>query len=318
VLLGFRPLLKYSSRLIPQSSSSHLRDQCLQFKSHLQFHITSSHRIPFPNTAVTMTNADNNTQKEKKSYHTKATGLALLTVKKHTKDHALKLYGGCFCPFVQRVWISLEAKQLPYQYIELDPYKKPDWYLKLNPRGLIPTLQHDDWCCGESTVLMEYLEDLGQGQSLFPPDPKQKALCRLWSDHINRNIIPGFYHYLQAQESEKQAEKAKEFKEQINKLVEAADKEGPFFLGKELGFVDVQFAPWIIRLNRVLKPYRGWPEPEPNSRFAKWVEAIESNEHVKATTSTDELYLDSYERYAENRPNTSQVADAVNSGRGLP
>lgn len=64
----------------------------------------------------------------------------------------------CFnSPFVQRVWISLEAKKLNYQYIELDPYKKPDWYLKLNPRGLIPTLQHDDWCCGESTVLMEYV-----------------------------------------------------------------------------------------------------------------------------------------------------------------
>jgi glutathione S-transferase len=64
-------------------------------------------------------------------------------------------------PFVQRVWISLEAKQLSYQYIELDPYKKPDWYLKLNPRGLIPTLQHDDWCCGESTVLMEYVSFFG-------------------------------------------------------------------------------------------------------------------------------------------------------------
>ena len=37
-----------------------------------------------------------------------------------------------------------------------------------------------------------------------------------------------------------------------------------------------------------------------------------------ATTSSDELYLDSYERYAENRPDTSQVARAVNEGRGLP
>jgi len=165
---------------------------------------------------------------------------------------------------------------------------------------------------------MEYLEDLGQGQPLLPSDPKQRAHCRLWSDHINRHIIPAFYHYIQAQEPQQQAEKATEFKNQINKLVEAGDKEGPFFLGKQFGFVDVQIAPWIIRLNRVLKPYRGWPDAEPNSRFGKWVQAIEENEHVKATTSTDELYLDSYERYAENRPNTSQVADAVNSGRGLP
>ncbi|TID21762.1 SAICAR synthase-like protein [Venturia nashicola] len=255
---------------------------------------------------------------EKKSYHTKATGAALATVKKHSKEQNLKLYGGCFCPFVQRVWISLEAKELHYQYIELDPYKKPDWYLKLNPRGLIPTLQHDGWCCGESTVLMEYLEDLNMGQPLFPSDPKQKAHCRLWTDHINRHIIPAFYHYIQAQTADLQTEKAQEFKAQINKLVEAADEEGPFFLGSTLGFVDVQFAPWVIRLNKVLKPYRGWPDPEPGSRFGKWVKAIEDDEFVKATTSTDELYLDSYERYAENRPGTSQVADAVNSGKGLP
>ncbi|KAE9981170.1 hypothetical protein EG328_011846 [Venturia inaequalis] len=236
---------------------------------------------------------------EKKSYHTKATGAALATVKKHSKEHSLKLYGGCFCPFVQRVWISLEAKKLNYQYIELDPYKKPDWYLKLNPRGLIPTLQHDDWCCGESTVLMEYLEDLNMGQPLFPSDPRQKAHCRLWTDHINRHIIPAFYHYIQAQTPDLQTEKAQEFKAQINKLVEAADQEGPFFLGPSLGFVDVQFAPWVIRLNKVLKPYRGWPDPEPGSRFGKWVKAIEDDECVRATTSTDELYLDSYERYAD-------------------
>lgn len=91
---------------------------------------------------------------------------------------------------------------------------------------------------------------------------------------------------------------AEEFKNEIAKLVDAADTTGPFFTGSELSFVDVQIAPWVIRLNRVLKPYRGWPDPEPGSRWAEWVEAIEKNEHVQATTSTDELYLDSYERYA--------------------
>lgn len=65
-----------------------------------------------------------------------------------------------------------------------------------------------------------------------------------------------------------------------------------------MSLVDVQIAPWIIRLGRVLTPYRGWPDPEPGSRWAAWVDAIEADEHVKATTSSDELYLDSYKRYA--------------------
>ena len=51
-------------------------------------------------------------------------------------------------------------------------------------------------------------------------------------------------------------------------------------------------------MRRVLAPYRGWPDPEPGSRWASLVDAVEGHESVKATTSTDELYLDSYERYA--------------------
>lgn len=60
-------------------------------------------------------------------------------------------------PFVQRVWIAMEAKGLQYQYIEVDPYKKPQTLLDVNPRGLVPAIRHGDWGCGESTVLMEYV-----------------------------------------------------------------------------------------------------------------------------------------------------------------
>jgi glutathione S-transferase len=107
-------------------------------------------------------------------------------------------------------------------------------------------------------------------------------------------------------------------KEHISTLVSAADPTGPFFLGKEMTFVDVQMAPWVIRLKLVLGPYRGWPEPENGTRWEKWVSAIEGESSVKATTSDKQLYYDSYERYAENRKDTSQLANAINSGRSLP
>ena len=92
-----------------------------------------------------------------KNYHTKATGQAAETVTNHTTDQDLKLYGSCFCPFVQRVWIALEAKGIPYQYIEVDPYKKPPSLLEVNPRGLVPALRHGEWGSYESTVLLEYV-----------------------------------------------------------------------------------------------------------------------------------------------------------------
>ena len=61
---------------------------------------------------------------------------------------------------MQRVWIALELKQpqLRYQYIEVDPYRKPPDLLAVNPRGLVPALRHGPaWACHESSVLMEYV-----------------------------------------------------------------------------------------------------------------------------------------------------------------
>ncbi len=165
---------------------------------------------------------------------------------------------------------------------------------------------------------MEYLEDLQTGEPLLPSSPQSRATTRLWSDHINRHLIPSFYALLQAQDLSAQTTHAQSLRTHLQHLISAADPTGPFFLGPRLSFVDIQLAPWALRFRRVLGPYRRWPEPEEGSRWAKWMGALEAESSVRATTSGDELYLDSYERYAENRPGTSQVADAVNEGRGLP
>lgn len=51
----------------------------------------------------------------------------------------------------------MEIKGLTYQYVEVDPYKKPEALMEVNPRGLVPALRDGDWSCHESTVLMEYV-----------------------------------------------------------------------------------------------------------------------------------------------------------------
>ncbi|PMD17583.1 hypothetical protein NA56DRAFT_648653 [Hyaloscypha hepaticicola] len=263
---------------------------------------------------------DKEEKKTQKTYHKKATGNALATVRKHSKEGDLKLFGSCFCPFVQRTWIALEYKHLPYQYIEVDPYKKPQNLMEVNPRGLVPAIRHGEFACGESTVLIEYIDECNGLYPILPPltDPQRRAFCRMWAEHINKKIVPLFYQLLQAQEFPKQAEYTKKLQDAISEIVEVSDPEGPFFLGHFMSFVDIHFAPWMIRLPRVMKHYRGWQDPDPGSRWGRWMHAIENNEHVKATTSTEDLYIDSYERYAQNRPNTSQLADAINGGYPLP
>lgn len=50
-----------------------------------------------------------------KSYHLQCTGDALHTVDVHSAPADVTLFGGCFCPFVQRVWAALEYTSMGYQ-----------------------------------------------------------------------------------------------------------------------------------------------------------------------------------------------------------
>ncbi|TFK43958.1 thioredoxin-like protein [Crucibulum laeve] len=284
-----------------------------------------------------------------REYHTQCTGAALDTVREHEKDNEITLFGSCFCPFVQRVWAAFEALGIDYKVYEVDPYKKPKELLEVSPKGLVPGLRFNNYspprALNESTVILEYLEDLAATKtkrSLLPPitDPYARALIRLQADHVNRSLVPAFYRYLQAQEDDKQIEAGKEFHASLEALVgllERAEKEvlggggvsgegekkalarglGLWVDQGDIGLVDVMAGPWLFRAKHVLTHYRGFELPQ-GKRFNEWLGRLFAHPAFAKTCSTEQLYLDSYERYAFNRPNTSQVANAINSGRALP
>lgn len=176
---------------------------------------------------------------------------------------------------------------------------------------------------------LEYIdENYGggkEGKSLLPPlsDAYDRAVYRLAVDKVNRTLIPSFYRYLQAQEVEAQLEGAKEFTSNLADFVHSMPGSSGFWNGQGLSIVDCTVAPWLYRATNVLRHFRGFEpkellEPELFERWESWSSSVFEHEAFKATTSTDDLYLDSYVRYSQNRPMTSQVADAINKGRGLP
>lgn len=95
---------------------------------------------------------------------------------------------GWFCPFNQRVWIALEAKGILYQLKEVNPYKKEADFLKLNPKGLVPTLAHKGTPLYESIVLLEFLDDVYPDKPIFPTDPVEKAQARIVIDLIAKKV----------------------------------------------------------------------------------------------------------------------------------
>src|SRR5580692_6761160 len=82
----------------------------------------------------------------------------------------------------QRVRFVLNAKKIPFGEIKLDllagDQLKPD-YLALNPNGVVPTLDHDGAIVIDSSVIIEYLDEIAPAPANFTPrDPVLRARMR--------------------------------------------------------------------------------------------------------------------------------------------
>ncbi|KAK3336089.1 glutathione S-transferase [Cercophora scortea] len=271
----------------------------------------------------------------------KPTGAAAELAESHSTEHPLKLYGGWFCPFVQRAWIVLAEKHIPHQYVEINPYRKDPEFLALNPRGLVPTLAVPTDAKGkhpkplyESAVICEFLDEAYAdetkfGPRLLPNDVYERARCRLWIDHIASRIVPAFYRFIQhtPDKSYTIEDVRSEFHGHLKTLAKEMDTSGPWFLGDRFSLVDIMLAPWAKRLFLIdhYKPggvgitvagQRGDDE-EVWSRWQQWFDAITERETVKQTWSNDEQYIDAYKRYADDTT-SSEVGKATRQGKKLP
>ncbi len=105
----------------------------------------------------------------------------------------LELYHFDRSTAAQKVRLALAEKGLKWKgrYIETGFDKRDQHdpeYLKLNPRGVVPTLLHDGNVIRESNVILEYLEDAFPDHPLRPEDPVKRAEMRLWTRKIDDGV----------------------------------------------------------------------------------------------------------------------------------
>lgn len=101
-------------------------------------------------------------------------------------------YGNSVC--AQKVRVTLCEKGLEWESRNVDLFRAEQYdpeYLKLNPKGLVPTLVHDGVPIIESTLICEYLEDAFPIPPLVPEDPLERAQMRLWSKAVDEGLHEG-------------------------------------------------------------------------------------------------------------------------------
>jgi glutathione S-transferase len=150
------------------------------------------------------------------------------------------LYTAERCPYAARARITLAEKGIAYDAVEIDLGDRPAWLYEKNPLGKVPVYEEDEGLVlPESEVIMEYLEERYPEPALWPSDPAERALARLWLQRFDDRLGDAYY-----------AARRGEGGEQLDAKLAGLDRalEGqPWLTGLEYGLADIGYVPWILR-----------------------------------------------------------------------
>lgn len=70
---------------------------------------------------------------------------------------------------------------------------RPDWYLALNPVGLIPALEDDGLLLSESNAILRYLASREAADGLYPAAPRERAPVEEFLDRYSQVLRPALF-----------------------------------------------------------------------------------------------------------------------------
>ncbi|KQU76940.1 MULTISPECIES: glutathione S-transferase family protein [unclassified Rhizobacter] len=133
----------------------------------------------------------------------------------------LKIWGNADSINVQKVLWCCEELALPYERIDAGRHYgvvNTAEFRRLNPNGLVPTIEDDGFVVWESGTVLRYLAAKHAAGSLWPDDVVARAEADRWVDWSNSTLwpamVPIFRAFLRTPEHERD-----------DNLVEAARRE---------------------------------------------------------------------------------------------
>jgi len=223
-----------------------------------------------------------------------------------------KLYNAPQSTCSQRVRFVFNGKKVPFDEVKLNllagDQLKPD-YLKLNPNGVVPTLDHDGDIVIDSTVITEYLDEVVPQPTFTPESPVKRARMRALMHFIdempaaavrvptfNLAFLPSFqkmsrddfvamaeskplrreFMMTMGQTGFPQAEMDAALA-RLRRSYERMDAEiaasgGPWLLGKDISLADVAVMPALVRMHDLNMP--GWLDLP---RIVTWFDNIRAH-----------------------------------------
>jgi len=212
----------------------------------------------------------------------------------------ITLYTNHRCPYAHRAHIALEELNLPFEEVIIDlNTPRPQWYLDINPRGLVPSIKYtvpglmDDEIVTESQIVAQFLCDsfpspLLPGSKESPTSALQRARIGFFVDTWNSKVQSYQLAVLRAADDAEKQTKVDEWAATIEKEIEPLlANAAPFFGGsEELTFAEVIAAPFLLRYfdmsrDGELIPASFAERLEKLPHFGKWSKAVMARPSVR-------------------------------------
>ena len=105
----------------------------------------------------------------------------------------LTLYNNAYSTCSQKVRLALFEKALAWEDRQVsfirNEHLAPE-YLRLNPNGVVPTLTHDDAVVIDSSVILEYVDEVFPDPPMAPRDAVGRARLRAWLRYFEEVTTP--------------------------------------------------------------------------------------------------------------------------------
>jgi len=183
----------------------------------------------------------------------------------------IKFITNKMCPFAQKAWIALDllasssSSSVSYELEQISLYGyngKPDWFMKLNPKGTVPVISvnNGDEVYADSDLILDYLSD----SAAFANDGVDiEKKVKWWRTILNEKLIPIGKRAVLRPSSEKGLPKVLK---DINDKMEGVAS--PYLCGEKVSVADCALFPFLWRLDQ---EYSYFTEKE-NKNIREWID----------------------------------------------
>jgi glutathione S-transferase len=190
----------------------------------------------------------------------------------------LKIWGRKNSVNVQKVMWMVGELKLPHERIDIagafGKNREPD-YLALNPNGLVPTLQEDDFVLWESNSIVRYLAAKHGAGTLEPTDARTRARASQWMDWQLTVLGPAIFDLFWGlvrtppeQRNQAAIDVSRKKTTDAFKIVDAALARRPFLAGDAFCMGDIPVGIVGYRFRELV------PERPALPHFERWYAAI--------------------------------------------